>query len=455
MDMTSNVEEQLKNSVADTLVQFGLSDVNTIIVAATDMQGRLVGKRLTSSHFKEVGHTGINACDYLLAADIEMTPIPGFSGASWDRGYGDIVLRPDLSTLRPVPWLEKTAIVLCDMVDEDGDDLPQSPRTVLKCQINALEALGYRAFAGSEVEFYLFDEDDGGNLPRPVGKYSEDYQLYPTSRDEPLLGRAMRILNEMRIPVEGCKGEWGPGQVEVNLAFASALEMADRHVLYKFALKDIARAQGKRASFMAKWAEDAAGSGFHVHLSLEALHSKESVFAKAREGREMSDVFKQFLAGELALAAQSTLFFAPNINSYKRFQAGSFAPTSIAWGRDNRTTGFRVVGQGGSLRLECRIPGADANPYLTFAALIGAGLFGVRQCMTLGPPCVGNSYESASVRVPTSLSEAVSLCEKSQNMRDIFTSDVIDHYVHAANWEIKQASIAVTDWERRRYLERV
>lgn len=434
-------------------------ELDTVLVVFPDMQGRLLGKRVSSHFFLTHAQREGHACDYLLATDMEMETVPGFEAASWSKGYGDFVMRPDLSTLRRLPWLEGTAMVICDITDHHGKLAPHAPRSVLKKQVERLSAQGLYAATASELELYVFDdsfdqvaEKDYRNLAT-AGRYIQDYHIFQTTKEEQLM-RAVRLaLEGARIPVESTKGEWGPGQEEINIVHSEALEMADRHVILKHATKEIAYAQGKSVTFMAKWRTDLAGSSSHIHMSL--WKGQENLFADPSDPEGMSELFKWFLAGLLAHGAETTLLLAPTVNSYKRFQAASFAPTKLVWSRDNRTAGFRLVGEGKSLRVECRIPGADVNPYLAFAGLLAAGMHGVEQKLTLGPACQGDAYASNNVpEVPKTLAEAIEVFDKSEVMRSALGSEVVDHYAHSARWELAQFEREVTDWERRRYFER-
>ncbi len=436
----------------------GAGEIDTVVAAFTDMQGRLIGKRVTGHYFLDAVHKEWHACDYLLALDMEMEPVPGFKVASWERGYGDFAIRPDLSTLRRVPWLPGTALVLGDVCDHDGNDLPHSPRAILKKQLARLAERGLTAKMASELEFYVFDEDfrscrdkDYRDL-RTAGWYIEDYHVFETTKREPLMRAIRNGMDAAGIPVEFSKGEWGPGQEELNLSYAEALEMADRHVIYKNGVKEIAHLQGRAVTFMAKWRQDLAGNSCHIHASLWTAEGRPAFVDE--NGRE-NDTFRQFLAGQLLLAREYTLFLAPYINSYKRFQAGSFAPTNIVWSRDNRTAGFRIVGHGPSTRVECRMPGADVNPYLAFAAMLAAGLHGIDNRLDPGPEYTGDAYRSGEVpALPATLREAADLLDGSKALREALGDTVVDHYVHAARWEVSVFDQVVTDWERIRYFER-
>ncbi len=437
----------------------GTGDIDTVVAAFTDMQGRLVGKRVTGSYFLKAVHKEWHACDYLLALDMEMEPVPGFRVASWDKGYGDFAIRPDLKTLRRIPWLPGTALVLGDVCNHHGEELAHSPRTILKRQLERLAQRGLYAKMASELEFYVFDDDfrscrekNYENL-RTAGWYIEDYHVFETTKREPLLRTVRNHMDAAGIPVEFSKGEWGPGQEELNLVYAEALEMADRHVIYKNGVKEIAYLQGKAVTFMAKWRKDLAGNSCHIHASLWWRDGDRPAFVD-EQGRETA-LFRQFLAGQLALAREYCLFLAPYVNSYKRFQAGSFAPTHIVWSRDNRTAGFRVVGHGASTRVECRMAGADVNPYLAYAALIAAGLHGIEQELDPGPEFRGDAYRREELpSLPRTLREAADLLDRSEALRAAFGDEVVDHYVHAARWEVSVFDQAVTDWERIRYFER-
>ena len=437
----------------------GTGEIDTVVAAFTDMQGRLVGKRVTGHFFLEAVHREWHACDYLLALDMEMEPVPGFRFASWERGYGDFAIRPDLGTLRRVPWLPGTALVLGDVCDHHGEELPHSPRTILKRQLARLRERGLVAKMASELEFYVFDEDyrscrerNYENL-RTAGWYIEDYHVFETTKREPLMRAIRNHMDAAGVPVEFSKGEWGPGQEELNLVYAEALEMADRHVIYKNGVKEIAHLQGKAVTFMAKWRRDLAGNSCHIHSSLWQAEDDRPAFVDA-EGRE-TDTFRNYLGGQLALARDYCLFLAPYINSYKRFQAGSFAPTNVVWSRDNRTAGFRIVGHGASTRVECRMAGADVNPYLAYAAMIAAGLHGLEEKLDPGPEFRGDAYRGGDIpSLPRTLREAADLFDRSEVLRAAFGDEVVDHYVHAARWEVSVFDQAVTDWERIRYFER-
>ncbi len=446
--------ETLRRLVAD-------GEIDTVLVCMPDMQGRLIGKRVTGQFFlDEVAHE-MHVCDYLLTVDMEMEPVPGYRAASWDQGYGDFAIRPDLSTLRRIPWLPGTALVLGDCVDHHGDDLPHAPRSILKRQIERARAMGFTAKMGSELEFYVFDEtfetarEKGYRQLKTAGWYIEDYHIFQTTKEEPLIRAIRNGMDGAGVPVEFSKGEWGPGQEEINLRYAEALEMADRHVVYKNGVKEMAYLHGKAVTFMAKWREDLAGNSCHLHSSLWDAETDAPRFYDEGTAGGYATLFRRYLAGQLALAREMTYFLAPYVNSYKRFQAGSFAPTKAVWSTDNRTAGFRVIGSGPSLRVECRIPGADANPYLAFAATLAAGLYGIEQQLELEPMFDGNAYAAAGIReVPKTLREALAALDGSAALRAAFGDDVIDHYLHAGRWEQAEYDRRVTDWERIRFFER-
>src|SRR5580658_4336775 len=365
----------------------------------TDMAGQLIGKRFHAQYFLDGGAQETHACDYLLANDIDMEPVPGYAAASWERGYGDFVLKPDLGTLRRIPWLEGTALVLADVLDHHHDPVPHSPRAMLKRQLDRLAERGMRAFFASELEFYLFDESHEAiaardfREPKTAGRYIEDYHVFQTTKDEPVMRAIRNGLQNAGIPVENSKGEWGPGQQEINVRYAGALEMADRHVILKNAVKEIANAHGKAVTFMAKWRYDLAGSSSHIHQSLWDPAGSTPLFADPGREHGMSELMRHYLAGQLAHADEISCFLAPYINSYKRFQTGTFAPTRAVWSVDNRTAGFRLCGSGtNAVRIECRVGGADLNPYLAFAALLAAGLAGVEINADPGPAFTGDAY---------------------------------------------------------------
>ena len=439
--------DELAKAVAD-------GSIDTVIVAFTDMQGRLLGKRLHGEFFIEehVGEHGVEGCNYLLALDMEMDPVPGYDMASWEQGYGDFVLRPDLGTLRRIPWLEATALVLCDVLWHDGKPVAPSPRQVLQRQVERAAELGYTPMFGSELEFYLLKETyEEANAKHyrdltPSVPYILDYHILATTYDEPLLRQIRNGMHGAGIKVETSKGEAWPGQQEINFRYADALTMADNHTVYKNGAKEIAFLNGCSLTFMAKPDHTWIGNSCHVHSSL--WRDGESVFAGE------SDVFKQYLAGQIACLRELAIFIAPTINSYKRFAAGSWAPTTLAWGHDNRSCGFRIVGHGPALRAETRIPGGDVNPYLAFAALLAAGLHGIENELELPPPLEGNAYESDAERFPSTLREGIAALEQGTMARAALGDDVVDHYLNYARTEQRLFDEAVTCWERERLYER-
>jgi glutamine synthetase len=429
-------------------------EIDTVVVAFTDMQGRLMGKRLHAEFFVEVmdaGH-GVEGCNYLLALEMEMDPVPGYAIASWEQGYGDFDVRPDVATLRRVPWLEATALVLGDVQWHDGSPVGPSPRQVLKAQLERAAALGLTPMMGSELEFYLLRQTYAeAHAQRyqdltPSVPYILDYHILATTYDEAFIRQIRNGMHAAGIKVETSKGEAWPGQQEVNFRFADALTMADNHVIYKNGAKEIAFLNGCSITFMSKPFEDWIGNSCHIHSSL--WRDGEPCF------RDDETLFSRWLAGQIACFKELAVFLAPTINSYKRFAAGSWAPTTLAWGNDNRTCGFRVVGHGSARRAETRIPGGDANPYLAFAAVIAAGLHGIEQELELPPGLEGNAYESDTERFPSTMVQAIAALENGTMARAAFGDLVVDHYLNYARTEQGLYDKFVTDWERARYFER-
>lgn len=437
-------------------------EIDTVLVAFVDMQGRLMGKRFQAEYFVDGGYEETHACDYLLTDDIDMEPVPGYAAASWARGYGDFVMKPDLATLRRIPWLEGTALVLCDVLDHHHEGLAHSPRQILKRQVARLAERGMRAFLASELEFYLFDETfESAHAKRfhglrTAGSYIEDYHILQTTKEEGVMRAIRKGLQGAGIPVECSKGEWGPGQEEINVRYAEALEMADRHVVLKNGIKEIVHLRGKAVTFMAKWRYDLAGSSAHVHASLWDKEGRTPLFYDAGAEFGMSKLMRAFVAGQLKYARDITYFLAPNINSYKRFQAGTFAPTKAVWSRDNRTAGFRLCGEASkAIRIECRVGGADLNPYLAFAGLIAAGLAGIDEGLALASPFSGDAYVGEGIpEVPKTLRQAIESLDRSELLREAFGSAVVDHYVHTGRWEQLEYDRRITDWELMRGFER-
>lgn len=444
----------------DQLVQMVESgEIDTIIVAITDMQGRLQGKRLDASYFfDELADGVVEGCSYLLASDVDMRTVDGFALTSWERGYGDLAFKPDFATTRLVPWHDQTVIIFADVETVDGEPVKPSPRQILLRQVDRLAERGWTGITGTELEFIVFEDtyeqawDAGYRELTPVNQYNVDYSIQGTSRIEPLLGRIRRSMRRAGMVVESVKGECNFGQHEVAFKYDTLVDKSDEHSLFKLGAKEIAAQEGVSLTFMAKF-DQREGNSCHIHLSLRD-QDNQPVFAGERE-HGFSEVFEQFLAGLLAHARELSMLWAPNINSYKRFAAGSFAPTAILWGHDNRTCAFRVVGHGPSLRFECRIPGGDVNPYLAIAALVAAGLQGIDDTLTLEPAFVGNAYEADAAHVPTTLAEAIELFDRSAVARAAFTDEVVDHYVHAARVEVDAFNATVTDWERYRGFERL
>ena len=436
--------------------------LDTVLMAFTDLYGRFMGKRLDAGYFLDTGVSeGTHACDYLLTVDMEMEPVQGYRLANWKRGYGDFHLAPDLSTLRRLSWQEKTAMVLCDVRHNGSHELvAEAPRSILRRQMEAVRDTGFEAMGASELEYYLFEDSYRRAADKhyhdlvPAGGYIEDYHVLQGFREEGFHGAARRHLRDSGVPVESSKGEWGPGQHELNVRYSDVLTMADRHCVYKECLKEVAEQMGLSVTFMAKYASELAGSSCHVHLSLW----RDGVNAFAGNGGRdgFSDVFRWFLGGWLTHMAETMVFYAPTINAYKRYRAESWAPTGIAWGHDNRTAGFRVVGQGNGCRIECRVPGADCNPYLAYAAALAAGMDGIRRRIEPPPAFDGNLYAAADLlQVPGALADAVDLFEASEFCRESFGADVVEHYAHFFRTEVRKYREAVTDWERKRYFERI
>ncbi|NPD16436.1 glutamine synthetase [Xinfangfangia sp. D13-10-4-6] len=451
------------NLTLETLkAAFEAGEIDTVLVVAPDMQGRLMGKRFHAGFFLDSGYNETHCCNYLLALDMEMNTVPGYKSAGWSQGYGDYVMKPDLATLRRLPWLPGTAMVMCDLLDHHThEEISISPRAILKKQVNRARAMGFEPMMATELEFYLFENsyenlrDDGlGNL-RPISAYNEDYHIFQTSKEEPVMRKLRNDLYAAGIPVENTKGEADSGQGEVNYRYSDALDTADNHTIIKQAVKEIAWTMGKSVTFMAKYQTDKAGSAAHVHQSLWTLDGKPAFFDKDAENG-MSQLMKHFIAGQLKAAEEMTVFFAPYVNSYKRFCVGLFAPTKIVWSGDNRTAGFRVCGADTkAVRVECRIPGSDVNPYLACAALLAAGLDGIEQKLELEPEMKGDLYAIEGVReIPKTLREAAAKLNGSSTLRKALGDDVVDHYHHAAQWEISETDRVVTDFELKRLLER-
>lgn len=454
-------------SIADLTDRVYAGEIDTVLVVFTDLYGRFMGKRYDAEFFLDSAvEDGSHACDYLLTVDMEMNPVQGYKFTDWQKGYGDVHLLPDMATLRLASWLDRTALVICDVAMEgEAGLLPIAPRSILKAQVERATALGFRVDAASELEFYMFRDSyrDAAQARyqelEPTGWNIEDYHVLQGSREEPFVGALRRNLRDSGVPVENSKGEWGRGQHELNVRYTDVLEMADRHCVYKQCVKETAEAMGRSVTFMAKQDAGQAGSSCHIHMSLAR---DDASGGNAFPGPlplgpiACSDAFRGFLAGWMAHVPDVMAFYAPNVNSYKRYQAASWAPTRIAWSVDNRTAGFRIVGSGPSLRIECRIPGADCNPYLAFAASLASGLDGIEQ--NLAPPQTyeGDVYAADEVpAVPATLREATERFATSEFTVRAFGADVAEHYAHFFRCEQAAYDAAVTDWERARYFEQV
>lgn len=447
--------EELKQAVAD-------GAIDTVLTVMVDMQGRLMGKRMQGEFFVESAWEETHCCDYLLATDMEMHTVDGFAATSWDAGYGDHVMKPDLDTLRRIPWLEGTALVMCDVLDHHTrEEIPHAPRSILKKQIARLEAMGMTALMASELEFFLFKESYEEAQEKshagltPISAYNEDYHIFQTTKEEGVMRAIRNGLNGADIPVENSKGEASAGQEEINVRYTDALTMADRHAIIKNGAREIAWAKGRALTFMAKWNFEAAGNSCHIHQSLCGPDGTPLFHDTAAE-HGMSDLMGHYLAGLLYHSSAITFFLAPYINSYKRFMEGTFAPTKAIWSLDNRTAGYRICGAGTpAVRVECRIGGADLNPYLAMAAQLAAGIDGIENKRALEPAFVGNAYEAGSERhIPQTLRSALEALDGSQMLRAALGGDVIDHYLHAGRWEQYEYDRRVTDWEVSRGFER-
>jgi len=441
--------------------EIGAGDIDTVVVAFTDMQGRLQGKRLHGRYFLDhVLEHGTEGCNYLLAVDVEMNTVDGYAISSWERGYGDMFFELDLSTLRRTPGARHSATVQCDLTWLDGSGpVAPAPRSVLKAQVERAAALGLTAYCGTELEFIVFEDsydaawDRGYTNLTPANRYNVDYSILGGDRVEPLLREIRNEMYAAGAVVEGAKGECNLGQHEIAFLYDDVVRTCDNHVVYRNAAKEIAARHGQSITFMAKY-DQREGSSCHIHLSLRGADGSLA-FADGDRAHGHSELFDHFIAGVLATMRELTYFYAPNINSYKRFQPGSFAPTAVAWGHDNRTCALRVVGHGSGLRVENRVPGGDVNPYLAVAAMLAGGLHGIENELPLEPAFEGNAYTSDKLRVPTTLQEARDLLEKSDVARVAFGEDVVAHYVNAADVEVAAFNAAVTDWERRRGFERL
>jgi len=448
----------LAKSELEQLVAAG--EIDTVIVAFTDMQGRLTGKRVSARLFVEdVAAHGAECCNYLLAVDVDMNTVDGYAISSWSTGYGDMVMTPDFRTLRLLPWLPGSALVLADLSWTDGKPVVQAPRSILRAQTDRLAARGLQAFIGTELEFMVFDDSyraawaAGYRGLTPATDYNVDYAMLASTRMEPLLRDIRLGMEGAGLYCEGVKGECNLGQQEIAFRYDDAIVTCDNHSIYKNGAKEIADQHGKSLTFMAKF-DEREGNSCHIHISLRGSDGA-AVFADDADELGMSPMFRSFVAGQLATLRELTLFYAPNINSYKRFADGSFAPTAVAWGLDNRTCSLRVVGHGHGMRMECRAPGGDVNQYLATAALIAGGLHGIENKLELEDACAGNAYTSGAPRLPTTLAEAAELFDQSAVARSAFGDDVVDHYLNNAKVELAAFNSAVTDWERVRGFERL
>jgi glutamine synthetase len=446
--------DDLKSRVAD-------GSIDTVLVCFVDMQGRLTGKRFHGVNFVETSFEETHCCNYLLATDLEMATPDGYASTSWETGYGDYVMKPDLSTIRPVPWLDGTAMVLCDILDHHTHQpVPHSPRAILKKQIAWLEALGFEAKMATELEFFLFEKslDDIRKSDfrdmQPISGYNEDYNIFQTTKEEDVMRPIRNHLFAAGLPIENTKGEAEAGQAELNIRYAPALDCADHHSIAKHAIKEIAWQNGRAATFLPKWHKDRVGSSSHVHQSL--WKNDDAAFFDKSAKHGMSEVMSHYMAGLIKYSPDYTYFLAPYVNSYKRFSKGTFAPTKTVWSVDNRTAGFRLCGENTKgVRVECRIGGSDLNPYLAQAVMIAAGIKGIEEKMELAPATTGDVYEDAKAAdIPQTLRAATETLRGSKFLREALGDDVVDHYTRAAEWEQEEFDRAVTDWEIKRGFER-
>ena len=452
----------LERSALEEMIRSG--EIDTVLVVFPDLQGRLMGKRVTGHYFLDhVIEGSVEACNYLLTVDVDMNVLPGYEYATWEKGYGDFSCRPDLATLRRIPWLEATALVMCDLFDEEtGEPVEVAPRTILRRQLERAAEMGFTIMCGTELEFILFRESyeeaaaAGYRGLTPQNDYILDYHILQTTKDEYLIRQIRNGMDGAGVPVEFSKGEAEHGQHEINLYYAEALEMADRHTIYKNGVKEIAALNGQAITFMAKYAFDKVGSSCHIHSSVWDAAGEKSLMWDEDGPHHMSEVFRGWLGGQMAATRELAWCYAPFVNSYKRYQPDSWAPTAVGWGKDNRTLGLRVVSHGQGYRVESRIPGADANPYLALAAKVAAGLHGIRNGLEPGEPYAGNGYEAEDLlRVPHTLVDAIGLLEGSTVAREAFGEDVHKHLVNTAVQEWNEFNKTVSDWEVRRGFERL
>ena len=434
--------------------------IDTVLVCMVDMQGRLMGKRFHAKHFISEGHKETHCCDYLLATDLEMGTPDGYAATSWEDGYGDYTMKPDLTTLRKTPWLDGTAMVICDVLDHHThEEVTHSPRAILKKQIKRLQEMGFDPVMATELEFFLFEksfkeiQENGFRELRPISSYNEDYHILQTTKEEHIMRPLRNYLWDAGIPVENSKGEAETGQEELNIKYDNALNTAEHHTIAKHAVKEISWSKGHAVTFLPKWHHDKVGSSSHVHQSL--WKNGENAFYDPADKLGMSKVMKHYMAGLLSYTSDITFFLAPYVNSYKRFAKGTFAPTRIIWSVDNRTAGFRLCGAGSkNVRVECRIGGSDMNPYLAIAAQIAAGIAGIENKLVLDEPAKGDVYQGDTKMIPASLREAKDALSASGMLKSAFGEDVVKHYCRAAEVELEEFDRVVTDWEIARGFER-
>jgi len=447
-------------SFDDLKTKVSAGEIDTVLICVIDMQGRLMGKRLVGQYFIDSGWEESHCCNYLLATDLEMATPDGYASTSWQGGYGDYIMKPDLETIRPMPWLEGTVMVLCDVLDHHHNPIPHSPRAVLKKQIARLADLGFSAIMATELEFFLFaksfDEIRAGGFRdlEPISAYNEDYHIFQTTKEEHVMRPIRNHLYAAGIPIEGSKGEAEAGQEELNIKYAAAMDCADHHTIAKHAVKEIAWQQGHASSFLPKWHKDRVGSASHVHQSL--WKDGENVFFDPKADHGMSELMRHYMAGMIKYSNDMMVFLAPYVNSYKRFQKGSFAPTGTVWSIDNRTAGFRLCGEGSkAIRVECRVGGADLNPYLAMAAQLAAGIAGMEEKLELQPPQAGDAYNDPKAKkLPANLTESMAALDASDMLKAAFGEDVVAHYHRCAEWEQEEFDRVVTDWEIARGFER-
>ena len=443
----------------DLKTKVSSGDIDTVLICVVDMQGRLMGKRLVAQYFIDSGWEESHCCNYLLATDLEMAAPDGYASTSWQGGYGDYIMKPDLETIRPMPWLDGTVMVLCDVLDHHHNPVSHSPRAVLQKQIARLADLGFSAVMATELEFFLFAKSfdeiraDGFRDLEPISAYNEDYHIFQTTKEEHVMRPIRNHLYAAGIPIEGSKGEAEAGQEELNIKYAGAMDCADHHTISKHAVKEIAWQQGHAASFLPKWHKDRVGSASHVHQSL--WKDGENVFFDPKAEHGMSDLMRHYMAGMIKYSNDMMIFLAPYVNSYKRFQKGSFAPTGTVWSIDNRTAGFRLCGEGSkAIRVECRVGGSDLNPYLAMAAQLAAGIAGIEEKLTLQPPQGGDAYNDPDVeKLPANLTQSMAALNTSDMLKAAFGEDVVAHYHRCAEWEQEEFDRVVTDWEIARGFE--